>query len=100
MDNSKNNFERGSTDNFVLQCANLGKLQYNIPLLILLNLYCKLTESSGKLNKIKIWHDSSGLSSAWLLSYVVVTSEAISTPFYFYSNSWYDSFLNFTKFIF
>lgn len=24
LDNSKNNFERGSTDNFVLQCANLG----------------------------------------------------------------------------
>ena len=58
-------FERGQTDNFDIKAVDLGKL-----------------------SKVKVWHDNSGLSPAWYLDKVVVTNTSDNATFEFPCERW------------
>lgn len=66
LNNSENNFERAHVDTFLIKNAELGKL-----------------------TRIRIGHDDSGLGSAWLLSHVVVQCEETNSQWFFPCNKWY-----------
>eukprot|EP00736_Rhodelphis_marinus_P000918 Rmarinus@m.27357 len=68
LENDRNNFEKGRTDEFRLECDALGAIQ-----------------------KIRIWHDNSGLfGSAWYLDRVTVKNESSGEEWVFTCRKWFD----------
>jgi len=68
LDNAENNFERGQTDNFGLQCVDLEDLQ-----------------------KIRIGHDGKGFGAGWFLEKVCITNTKSGQQWFFIANRWLDS---------
>lgn len=69
LDNSKNNFERNSVDEF----------------------FVEIPKPLGKLTHIHIAQDKSGIASAWFLDRVVVNDESSGTSYTFPWQRWIDS---------
>ncbi|KXZ51726.1 hypothetical protein GPECTOR_11g173 [Gonium pectorale] len=67
LDNPKNNFEAGDTDVFNIKAPDTGDLQ-----------------------KIRLWHDNSGLGAAWHCEIVIITNRARNKTWYFYCGQWLD----------
>jgi len=65
LDNNSNNFERGQTDNFSLQCGDLGSLQ-----------------------KIRIGHDNSGFGPGWFLEKVIIKNQKTNSTYFFFAGRW------------
>ena len=63
--NHSDKFERSQTDNFDVRAVDLGKLR-----------------------KVKVWHDSSGLSPSWFLDKIVVTDTRDSSKYEFPCEKW------------
>ncbi|XP_078580092.1 lipoxygenase homology domain-containing protein 1-like isoform X2 [Branchiostoma floridae x Branchiostoma japonicum] len=66
LDNSKNNFERGRDDTFMIECPNLGPMR-----------------------KIRIGHDNKGSSAGWFLDKVIVDDVQLSRVYEFPCNRWF-----------
>eukprot|EP00798_Chlamydomonas_sp_ICE-L_P018434 gene18434-24910_t len=67
---SKNNFERNETDNFLL----------------------KKQRALGQLSKVKVGHDNSGVGPGWHLDHVEVTDDQDGKMYYFPCNRWFDKY--------
>ncbi|XP_071954737.1 lipoxygenase homology domain-containing protein 1-like [Antedon mediterranea] len=66
LNTSKNNFEKGSEDIFVLECAGLGAL-----------------------DKLRIGHDNSGFGAAWFLDKIIVDDTSLNKTYKFPCNRWF-----------
>ncbi|KAI8493666.1 Lipoxygenase y domain-containing protein 1, partial [Branchiostoma belcheri] len=66
LDNSKNNFEKGRDDTFMIECPNLGPMR-----------------------KIRIGHDNKGTSPGWFLDKVIVDDVQLSRVYEFPCNRWF-----------
>lgn len=65
LDNSKNNFERGSKDEFIIE-----------------------TESLGEIEKIRIGHNNKGISPGWFLSKVIIDDLSSNRVYEFVYDKW------------
>eukprot|EP00775_Hariotina_reticulata_P001782 gene1782-2116_t len=65
LENSKNNFERGAHDVFLLELLDLGEL-----------------------SALDVWHDNKGLAAGWHLEQVVVHQEGSSRQWTFSCDRW------------
>uniref|UniRef100_A0A7S3VHN2 PLAT domain-containing protein n=1 Tax=Dunaliella tertiolecta TaxID=3047 RepID=A0A7S3VHN2_DUNTE len=65
LETTKNNFERGQRDDFVIESIDLGQI-----------------------TKLEIGHDDSGPGSGWHLSHVEVRSQATQETYFFNADQW------------
>ena len=67
LSNSKNNFERNQRDVFLVE-----------------------TKSVGKLQKLQVSHDGSGLGPAWHLNHIEIVDRMTRESYYFLADRWMD----------
>ncbi|GLC44364.1 hypothetical protein PLESTF_000049800 [Pleodorina starrii] len=71
LENSRNNFEKGQRDEFVMESVDVGAIK-----------------------KLQIGHDNKGLGPAWHLDHVEVIHQARQETYYFLADQWLDAKLN------
>ncbi|PNH12713.1 Lipoxygenase y domain-containing protein 1 [Tetrabaena socialis] len=68
LENSRNNFEKGQRDEFILESIDIGTIK-----------------------KLQIGHDNKGLAAAWRLDHVEVIHQARQETYYFLADQWLDA---------